>query len=170
LILPVILDILLPARQWKSKQVFINNIFIIPADGGESRQLTSESDKVAGSTIDWSPDGKSIACFSKDKTIKVIPVERGESREVVKIESISRHNELSWSSDGKKIAYASKGSIWVVSKDGREPSEVKTGLDSMADKIDWSPDGKKIAFSASKGGDVELWLMEDFLPLVTGKK
>lgn len=47
-----------------------------------------------------SPDGKSIAYFSKDKTIKVIPVERGESREVVKVESISRHNELSWSPDG----------------------------------------------------------------------
>jgi len=29
----------------------------------------------------------------------------------------------------------------------------------------WSPDGKTIAFSAQLGGEPELWLMADFLPL-----
>lgn len=29
---------------------------------------------------------------------------------------------------------------------------------------DVSPDGKKIAFTDWKGGDGELWIMEDFLP------
>jgi Tol biopolymer transport system component len=29
----------------------------------------------------------------------------------------------------------------------------------------WSPDGKTIAFSGLQGGEPELWLMEDFLPL-----
>jgi Tol biopolymer transport system component len=144
--------------------------FIVRTEGGEVRQLTSESHRVQWSTIAWSPDGKSIAYFSEDKAIRVIPVQGGESSEVIKVEDVSMHSELAWSPEGKNLAYSSKGSIWVVSMDGGEPDEIKTGLDAKASHISWSPDGKKIAFTASKGGDTELWLMEDFLPLVEGTK
>jgi Tol biopolymer transport system component len=150
----------------KKKHDYINNICIVRPEGGEVRQLTSESDKVARATIAWSPDGKSIAYYSEDKTIRVIPVKGGESREVVEVDKVDEWwDELAWSRDGKKIAYSSKGSIWVVSLDGGEPEKIKTGLDARVTHISWSPDGKKIAFTASKGGDIELWLMEDFLPV-----
>ena len=150
----------------KKKHDYINNICIVRPEGGEVRQLTSESDKVARATIAWSPDGKSIAYYSEDKTIRVIPVKGGESREVVEVDKVNEWwDELAWSRDGKKIAYSSKGSIWVVSLDGGEPEKIKTGLDARVTHISWSPDGKKIAFTASKGGDIELWLMEDFLPV-----
>ena len=149
----------------KKKHDYINNICIVRPEGGEVRQLTSESDKVARATIAWSPDGKSIAYYSEDKTIRVIPVKGGESREVVEVDKVNEWwDELAWSRDGKKIAYSSKGSIWVVSLDGGEPEEIKTGLDAKASHLSWSPDGKKITFTASKGGDAELWLMENFLP------
>ncbi|MHC4171690.1 MAG: tetratricopeptide repeat protein [Planctomycetota bacterium] len=155
----------------KKKHDYINNICIVRPEGGEVRQLTSESDKAARATIAWSPDGKSIAYYSEDKTIRVIPVKGGESREVVKVDKVNEWwDELAWSRDGKKIAYSSKGSIWVVSLDGGEPEEMKTGLDAKVTHISWSPDGKKIAFTASKGGDIELWLMENFLPKSTAGK
>jgi len=90
---------------------------------------------------------------------------------VVKVDKVNEwYDELSWSRDGKKIAYSSKGSIWVVSLDGGEPEEIKTGLDAKATHLSWSPDGEKIAFTASKGGDTELWLMENFLPTVEGNE
>jgi Tol biopolymer transport system component len=154
------------AEPANEKDNYIKNICIVRTEGGEVRQLTSESDSVKWSTIAWSPCGKSIGYFSEDKAIKVIPVQGGESSEMVKVEDVSMHSELAWSPDGKKLAYSSKGSIWLVSLDGGEPGEIKTGLDSKASHISLSPDGKKMAFSASKGGDAELWLMEDFLSLI----
>jgi Tol biopolymer transport system component/Zn-dependent protease with chaperone function len=154
----------------KKKHDYINNICIVRPEGGEVRQLTSESDKVARATIAWSPDGKSIAYYSKDKTIRVIPVKGEESREVVEVDKVNEWwDELTWSGDGKNIAYSSKGSIWVVSLDGGKPEEIKTGLVAKATHLSWSPDGKKIAFTASEGGDTELWMMENFLPEQMGK-
>ncbi len=145
---------------------YIMHICLVSAEGGEVRQITSESDKVFWACIDWSPDGKSIAYFSMDKTIKIIPAEGGESRVIVHVDKLSNHAEMAWSPDGKKLAYTCQGKIWIIDPDGGEPVEVKTGMSPEASKIGWSPDGKKIAFTHWKGGDHELWLMEDFLALV----
>ena len=148
---------------------YIMNICIVSAEGGEVRQLTSEADRVDYATIKWAPDGNHIAYFSLDKTINIKPVQGGEPRVVVKVEDVHSHSELSWSPDGKELAYTSKGRIMVVSLEGGEPREIRTGiLNEKVENfhIDWSPDGKKFAFTAGFGGDEELWLMEGFLPLI----
>ncbi len=140
------------------------NIYIVSSKGGDIRQLTSQSDAVRRTHIDWSPDGKSIAYFAEDRTMRILPVQGGQSRVVARAEELKNHDELAWSPDGGKLVYSSKGRIWIVSSDGGEPEEIRTGLDAKAGHVSWSPDGQKLAFTAIAGGEEELHLMENFLP------
>lgn len=158
-------------REIIGENKYVAAIFRIPAEGGEAQRISKETDAVTEAGIDWSPDGKMIAYFSKKAdtpagTLNVVPVGGGESREVCRIQNIRAHDDLSWSPDGQKIAFTSKGKIWVVSADGGEPLEVKTDVDADAGTLDWSPDGRKIAFSGDSGMDIEFWFMEDFLRLL----
>ena len=85
---------------------------------------------------------------------------------MTKIKELDYYKELTWAPDSQKIAYTSEKHVWVVTVDGGKPVELKTGLDGYFLKISWSPDGNKIAFTAAQGGEIEFWLLEDFLPLV----
>jgi Tol biopolymer transport system component len=100
----------------------------------------------------------------------VISVSGGTSRILVeKLGSATRWQGISWSPEGTTLAYASGSSLWKIPRDGGDAIRIETGLDARIGKIDWSPDGKSIAFTATKGGEHELWLMEDFLHLVSAE-
>jgi Tol biopolymer transport system component len=140
-------------------------IYMIPAEGGEPRQVTSALDSVGGGAIAFSPDGERIAFFSGD-AIKTIPIQGGRPAVLVAGVQAGRHSQLAWSPDGSKIAHDSEGKIWITQIDGGEPEELRTGLpeDAWTGDISWSPDGEKIAFVGSIGTFAEFWLISDFLP------
>lgn len=147
----------------------IATIFKIPAESGESQKITTESNHVTAAGLDWSPDGKTIAYFSKKAdtpagTLNLVPVAGGEAKEVCRVQDIRAHDDVSWSPDGQNIAFVSRGKIWVVPAEGGEPKEMKTDVDAHAGTLDWSPDGRKIVFSGEIGMDIEFWFMENFLP------
>ena len=146
------------------------NIHTVPAQGGQARKLTAEPDKVLFARIAWSPDGRFIAYFSGDDTIKLLPAAGASSRVLVSGVKAHMWLGLTWSPDGKELAYGWDRRIWRVSLESGRREEVKTGVDATPTEIAWSPDGNTIAFSASQGGDPELWLMEDFLPLARAKQ
>jgi Tol biopolymer transport system component len=114
----------------------------------------------------WSPDGKSIVYYcNEDGKIKTIPVDNGEHQVLAELQKGIQASWITFSPCGKKILYTAKRKIWTISLNGEEPVEIKTGLDIRpAGPIAWSPDGGKIAFTIRKGGEIDLWMMENFLP------
>jgi Tol biopolymer transport system component len=147
------------------------NIWISPSEGGGSKQLTSDVDRVAGGEVRWSPDGKRIAFFGTDKTLRVIPSDGGSSQVLTKIPAAEDYfigfYGLSWSPDGSKLVYTTFQKVWVISASGGNPQEVPVGFDgSRITQIDWSPDGQSLAFTGVSGAEEEVWLMSDFLHLV----
>jgi len=157
------------------------NIYMVPAEGGEARPITSASDRVSWAAIACSPDGRSVAYFAQDEmdeisvgwhiskadTIKIRALDGGSARVVAKVAHDWDSEEVSWSPDGRRLAYSDRGKIWVVSVDGGQPVEIPTGLAGVYPvHVAWSPDGNKIAFTGARGQVPELWLMEDFIDLV----
>jgi len=157
------------------------NIYTVPANGGDPKALTSDSDSVKFCSIAWSPDGKLIAYFSSDEensrsgTLKILSLNDGFSRVVGKIQMVHAHKELAWSPDSKRIALNGPGVyakvIRVISiKDG-SIEDIETDLvDIKIFHLDWSPNGDRFVFSGYQGDSPEFWLMEDFLSLVKGRK
>jgi len=142
------------------------NIFIVSSEGGEPRQLTSHADCFC-EMLAWSPVGDSIAYACTDQVIRIVPVRGGEPRTVLKADGLRpRSNSLAWTIDGSQLIYSAKGRLWTVPAGGGEPTAISTDLDGNIQQFALSPDGRTIAFNVPTGGDLELWLMEDFLHLV----
>jgi Tol biopolymer transport system component len=149
----------------------VTDIYTISASGGKAQKLTSDSDQVTSGPVAWSPDGSTIAFYSQDGKIKLLPAHGGPTRVILEgLKGRLDHSGLAWSPDGKELGYGLKGKIWKVSLEDGKNQEVQTGLDAVHEHIAWSPDGRTIAFSAWQGGEPELWLMSDFLPLLRPKR
>jgi Tol biopolymer transport system component len=135
------------------------SIFTMAVEGGEPKQLTSNSLGDANPT--WSPDGKWIA-FTKtieigeqkyDNRICLVPSEGGEAKEISSVADHVAYAELDWSPDGASIAYfGTDNTIRLISPNGG-PSRILTRILSVNYHLglSWSPDGSRLVYTTANG-------------------
>jgi dipeptidyl aminopeptidase/acylaminoacyl peptidase len=157
-------------------------IFVVPAAGGEVRQLTGgEYDHTAPA---WSPDGRWLAYCANDSPDA--DLEDAADLWIIRTDGTGAPRRLTrppgqvetpaWSPDGTRIAYvghdnecageATLPRVWVAAVDGGEPACLTRGYDGSVGHhigsdarsqpgsggVTWAPDGGRIYFLTTERG------------------
>jgi tricorn protease len=142
------------------------NIFTVPAEHGNIRDLSTDTSSVHELNPAWSPDGKFIA-FLSDKTgeyeLYTRPQMGGEATRITTDGSVYRYGP-SWSPDSKKLLYWDKTNrLWYVGVDDKKPVVVDTGAYGAIADATWSPDSRWLTYSKPHrrgANDVFLYSLE----------
>jgi len=162
-----------------------SQVFIISADGGAPRQLTSGNfphgpgiGGIGGSNGTWAPEGKSLIVsmngtpdYEYDpfhtELFEISAVD-GALKQITHRKGPNDSPEIS--PDGKLIAYTGYDDrfqghqttyLYVCNRDGSNPHAVTPKLDRDISSPHWSVDGKGIFFTYADQGDTKL----AYLPL-----
>lgn len=96
---------------------FRGDIITLPAEKGDARNLTNTA-SVHERYPAWSPDGKSIACFSDASGEYELHIRQQDGKGEVKafqLDGTGFYSHINWSPDSKKISYVDNGrNLYVI--------------------------------------------------------
>jgi len=150
------------------------HIFVVPAEGGTPRQLTSGNNNTNG--VEWTPDGKSIL-FSgnratdaeyqwRESEIYAVDVATASVRQLTQHKGPDQNPTVS--PDGKQVAYTGydwtrdtwvDSKLYVVNIDGSNPRLVSGTWDRSPSNLKWTADNTGIYFTAQSEGHQNLYLL-----------
>lgn len=162
------------------------HLFVVPAEGGAPRQVTSGDWNHSGGV--WTPDGQALL-FSANR------VEDSEyswrQSDIYKVNvttgvitQLTRRNgpdgDPTPSPDGRLIAYTGRDStdatwadqsLYVMNADGSNPRVLTPELDRSPGSLRWAPDGRGVYFTIQNEGAQNLYfasLTGQVRPVTTG--
>ncbi len=127
-------------------------IFTIPAEKGDARNLTNSS-TAADRNPSWSPDGKWISWFSDagGEYKLILASQDGSTKREIALAEPSYYYTPQWSPDAKRILFHDTHlRVWVVDVASGKATHVDTDQYMMPDRSlnpRFSPDGRWIAYS-----------------------
>jgi Tol biopolymer transport system component/serine/threonine protein kinase len=140
----------------------VGDIFLVVAEGGEPRRLTTDNKQISG--LSWSVDGSDIIFSSVrggNNGLWRIPIAGGQPELIMSGDFI----DVTVSRQGNRLAYTKEvydTNIWRASLSS--PTTIAgTPVKLIAstygdDSPQYSPDGSKIAFASTRTGNEEIWL------------
>ncbi len=131
-------------------------IWLIPTDGGEARQLTSMEHGASHPV--WSPDSKQLL-FSAQ--VGPADEETEDGKPLPRVHVIDR---LWYKLDGVGYIYKRRAHLFLIDSAGGEPRQLTDG-DWDDGEPAWSPDGKQIAFISNHREDRWRWPGDDLYVL-----
>jgi dipeptidyl aminopeptidase/acylaminoacyl peptidase len=165
----------------EAKAPTASHIWLVAAEGGKPRRLTSGSwslPKVLppsspSSPLSWSPDGKLIAFTKQEdphsgdsdrRTVQILTVDSGEIRKLTKHEKFEGFG--TFSPDGSQLTYwyprdgdrASENEIFATSATGGDGQDATRSVDRNILRAIWMPDSKSLLVGGHDGTQVGLWL------------
>jgi Tol biopolymer transport system component len=145
----------------------VEDIYVMPAEGGEPRRLTFDSRFVRD--VDWTADGRDIVFISHragDAGLWRVPASGGTPERLMTAVgyNISR---LSIARRGERLVYAQQfldSNIWRVELTGTKGKAGAATMLISSSKYDsapqYAPDGKRITFRSDRSGAFEIWTSE----------
>jgi Tol biopolymer transport system component/serine/threonine protein kinase len=150
----------------RSRNPIVDEIFLVPVDGGEPKQLTSLHGFVPGLT--WNADGGEIV-FSEtsrdtgNNSLWRVKVPGGTPEKVNELAGVNA-TEPAISRHDYRLAYrtvTTNTNIWQIrltALNGRSSAPAKFISSNRTQEVpQYSPDGKKIAFASDRSGGSQIW-------------
>jgi len=146
-----------------------DHLFVVPADGGSARQLTTGDYDHSG-PLSWTPDGERIV-FSANRSedwqyerterdLYAVAVESGELEQLTDLPGIERSPAVS--PDGERVAFErddhqgrqySIASVAVMDIDGSNAEIITGDLDRSTEEPRWAADGSGVYFQFDDRGE-----------------